>query len=398
MGGAEHVLLALLEGFSRDEVQSHLVCPKEGELTARAARAHIRTIIVPIPTFASVSVLWRNHKIVNPFAVIYDFALIVLAAIRTARRLRRVQVEIIHTNTFFAHLYGGLAARLLGVPCVWHLHDLIDTHRFGGLARWLWRQLGDALATHIVGCSKTVTDNFADLTKISTIYVGIEAKPAVATGWEGWHAKLQLPPGTVLVGYVRRIGWFKGLDLLARAAKQVVEQNHSIHFVIIGAPFFGESDYAATVEAQISRMGLSEHWHAVGYIPDALQYFGDLDLLVLPSRRESFPRLLLEAGLASRAVVAAAVGGISEIIEPGVSGILVPVDASGNINIVMLSDAIVSLAKDATQRKFLGAELNRRVLSKFGLKPSISRFVELYRSILNVASPAVRSQSPQNVC
>src|SRR5262249_35298630 len=153
---------------------------------------------------------------------IYDFALTVLAAIRTARRLRREQVEVIHTNTFFAHLYGGLAARLLGVPCVWHVHDLVDTRRFGGLARCLCRQLGHTLATHIVGRSKAVTENFADLNKSSTIYVGIDAKPNAATDWEGWHAKLKLAPRTVLVGYVRRLVWSKGLDLLADAAKQVI--------------------------------------------------------------------------------------------------------------------------------------------------------------------------------
>jgi len=398
MGGAEHVLLALLEGFSRDEVQSYLVCPKEGELTARAARAHIRTIILPIPTFASVSVLWGNHKVVNPFAVIYDVALIVLAAIRTARRLRREQVEIIHTNTFFAHLYGGIAASLLGVPCVWHVHDLVDTRRFGGLVAWLWRQLGDALATHIVGCSKAVIENFANLNKRSTIYVGIEAKPDAAKDWEGWHTKLKLAPRTVLVGYLGRIVWLKGLDLLARAAKQVVAKDDSIHFVVIGKPLFGESGYADRVEAQIRKAGLTEHWHVIGYVPDAYQYLGDLDLIVVPSRREPFGRVALEAGLASKAVVAAAVGGIPEIIEPSVSGILVPVDAHGNINVVALSDAIVSLANDAKQRKFLGSELNKRVLTEFGLEPSISRFIGLYRSILNVASPAVRAQSPQNVC
>src|SRR6476661_6494813 len=173
MGGGEHVLLALVESLPRSEVQPYLVCPNEGELSARAAHVDVPTIIIPMPTFPSLSVLWRNQKIVNPLAVIYDFALTVLAAIRTARRLKREQVELIHTNTLFAHLYGGLAARLLGVPCVWHVHDVLDARRFGGLAGWLWRQLSNVLATHIVGSSKAAVEIFANPDKSSTIYMGI---------------------------------------------------------------------------------------------------------------------------------------------------------------------------------------------------------------------------------
>src|SRR5262249_13507805 len=156
--------------------------------------------------------------------------------------------------------------------------------------------------------------------------VGIDAKPNAATDWEGWHAKLKLAPRTVLVGYVRRLVWSKGLDLLADAAKRVIAQDNSIHFIVIGKPFFGESGYADGVEARIRKAGLTEHWHVMGYVPNAYRYTRDLDLIVVPSRREAFPRVILEAGLASKAVVAAAIGGIPEIIESGVSGILVPVN------------------------------------------------------------------------
>src|SRR4029077_18461639 len=133
-----------------------------------------------------------------------------------------------------------------------------------------------------------------------------------------------------------------------------------------------------TVAAQIRHAGLTEHWHTVGYVPDASRYLGDLDLLVLPSRRESFPRVLLEAGLASKAVIATAVGGVPEIIEQGITGRLVPLDESGNIDIVALSDAIVSLANDPEQQRFLGAGLHKRVLTELGPDRSATRFIELY--------------------
>src|SRR5437016_192913 len=142
MGGGEQVLLALVERFPRAEVQPLLIAPHSGELTARAAQPNIPTLILPLPAFPSLSVLVRNHKIVNPFAVLYDFVLVLVSALRVARCLKQERIELLHTNTLFAHLYGGLAARLVRVPCVWHIHDVMDAARFGGLAGWLWKQLG----------------------------------------------------------------------------------------------------------------------------------------------------------------------------------------------------------------------------------------------------------------
>lgn len=398
MGGGEHVLLALVGRFARTEVQPLLIASQEGELVTRTAKANIPTLVLPLPTFPSLSFVMRNHKIVNPLAVIDDFALVVLAALRTARVLRSERIELVHTNTLFAHLYGGLAARLAGVPCVWHIHDVIDAARFGGLSGWLWRMLGRVLPTHIVGSSNAAVQIFSNPAKCSTIYAGIDRAPSVASTWEGWRAKLGLDGDTVLVGYVRRIGWFKGLDILADAAKQIVAQNRAVHFVILGAPFFGEDDYAEQVERQVREGALIAHWHTVGYIPDAANYLDDLDVLVLPSRRESFPRLLLEAGLAGRAVVATAVGGVPEIIESGITGVLVPFYASASETAEAVATAILALADDAPLRQMLGAGLRERVLNEYSLEHSASRFIELYRSILHVTAPLVRPQSPQHLC
>lgn len=391
MGGAEYVLLALLERFPPSVIEPFLICPSAGELTNRAARAQIATLIVSIPPLASISVVWRRRKILNPLAVLYDAAIVLLASVRAARALKRARIELIHTNTLFAHLYGGLAARWLGLPCIWHVHDVIETRRLGGLAGWLWRQLGKALATQIVGSSQCAVRVFAGTGKESTIYVGIEPPATQATG-VSWHTQLGLNVDTQLVGYVRRIGWSKGLDLLLEAAPDIIAQNPRTHFIIFGAPPFGETAYAEQIQAQVRRLELTAYWHTVGYVPNAMQCLGDLDCVVLPSRRESFPRVILEAGLASKAVVATNVGGVSEIVESGVTGVLVPPEDTA-----ALAAAVASLLNDRAQRERLGAALQQRVRADFDILCSTQHFIELYRNTLYASAHPVRSQSPDEL-
>jgi glycosyltransferase involved in cell wall biosynthesis len=386
MGGAEHVLLALLQRIPRAEFEPYLFCPEEGELTSRAREMQIPTIIQPLPAFASLSRIRNNKKILNPLAVIYDLVLVTIATVLIARQLKAAQIELIHTNTLFEHLYGGIAARLLGIPCVWHLHDAVDSQRFGGLAGWVWRQLGRGLATRIVGCSQCAVQAFSGSAKELTIYMGVDPDLLASSNRANWRARLNLAADTRLVGYVRRIDWSKGLDLLAEAAHQVIVQDSHAHFVIIGEVMFGDRSYAEQIRARVRDLGLDGHWHAVGYVADAAKDLSEFDCVVLPSRREPFGLIALEAGLASRAVVAFAVGGVPEIIESGVNGILVPPEDSS-----ALADAIVDLLSDPARSCALGEALHERVLADFDLDRSVNRFLELYRRLLHVPALAIRA-------
>lgn len=387
MGGAEHVLFQLVRRFPRNEISPLLVCPGPGELTERAARDKIPTLIVPLAAFASLSRVWGSRKILNPFAVVYDAALIFAAAERIIPHLERAQIDIVHTNTLFAHLYGGLAARRLRVPCVWHLHDAVETTRFGGVAGWVWRTLGNLLATRIVGSSRCAVRAFAGSPRAVTVYTGIEPSPLSARDGGGWRERLNLAPDARLLAYVRRIDWSKGLDVLAQAATEIVTRDPNTHFLILGAPQFGDAAYAAAVQSQIRASGLERNWHRVGYVKDAAQSLADVDCLVLPSRRESFPRVLLEAGLESKPVVAADVGGVSEIIESGVTGLLVPPQDPG-----ALAQALLRVLHDPELARGLGVALHARVVADFDVRTSVHKFIELYRRMPDVPAPLVRSQ------
>lgn len=386
MGGGEYALLALLQRLPRHEFEPYLVCPEAGELTLRVGELQIPIIIQPLPAFASLSHVWNHKKVLNPLAVIYDLVLVTIAAILIVRRLKGAQIGLIHTNTLFSHLYGGIAARLLRIPCVWHLHDAIETHRFGGLAGWLWRQLGRGLATRIVGCSQCAVQAFSGSAKELTIYTGVDLDLLLSSNHPSWRARWNLAADTRLVGFIRRIDWSKGLDLLVETARQVVAQDSNAHFVIIGEVMFGDSSYAEQIRSRVRELGLDGHWHAVDYIPDAAKYLSEFDCVVVPSRREPFGLIVLEAGLAKRAVVAFAVGGVPEIIESGVNGILVPPEDPE-----ALANAVLGLLNDPARSRALGEALQRRVIADFDIKRTVNLFLELYRSLVHASPHPFRS-------
>lgn len=385
IGGAERVLIELLERLPRELVEPHLICPEPGALTDQAQASHIPLTIESLPNFASTSRVFGERKIIDPFAVLRDFALVVNSSARISRRLRQEHFDLIHTNSFFAHLYGGLAAKRLGIPCAWHLHDMMETNRFGGLAGFLWRWLGNNLPSRIIGSSKCALEAFDGSDKAVAIYAGVMPTYAPKEDWLGWRAQLNLTKDSILVGYVGRIGWVKGLDILVRAAKQAIVVNPRIHFVVIGGPLFGEHAYAESITQQVKSSGLGQNWHPMGYYADASQRLHDLDCLVLPSRRESLPRVLLEAGMAGVPVVASRVGGIPEVIESGVNGVLVEPEDPG-----ALADALLSLLGNQDRARLMGENARQKVIANFDIQQSVNAFYALYREMLGTPTAPMR--------
>jgi glycosyltransferase involved in cell wall biosynthesis len=124
-----------------------------------------------------------------------------------------------------------------------------------------------------------------------------------------------------------------------------------------------------------------------GHREDVMEVLDASDLLLHPSRIDAFPGALLEAMAAGVPVVATAVGGIPDIIENGVSGILVPAPATP----ATLRDAVAPLLADAGLREVLG----RRGRQRFELEFSVERWVErlraLYEEVLGERPPRRRS-------
>jgi len=177
------------------------------------------------------------------------------------------------------------------------------------------------------------------------------ARQVIYSGVADHTAERRKQAGTFRVGLIGRIAPEKGHLDLVRAARHIVSGVTKFEFHVFGAPLFSGDEYERQVRDQA--IGLPIYFH--GWTSSVRDALSGLDLVVVPSSLlDAAPRVILEALSARVPVVAYRAGGIPELIEPGVSGILTKRNAPDS-----LADEIVGLANDSARRNQLG-EAGRR--------------------------------------
>ncbi|MGB7052268.1 MAG: glycosyltransferase, partial [Acidimicrobiales bacterium] len=183
--------------------------------------------------------------------------------------------------------------------------------------------------------------------------------------------QLDVPDGDLLALTVAGLRAEKGYDLLLEAAHVVVGRNLPIRFVAAG-----DGALAGELRARHEAMGLGESFRFLGHRTDILELMAAADVVVLPSHQDGLPVVVMEATSIGTPIVATAQGGLPEVIEDGVNGLLVPPGDAG-----ALVDALARLAADP----HLLAELGREALERrmaFDVARSTAEIEDLYRSLV----------------
>ncbi|MBI1974645.1 MAG: glycosyltransferase family 4 protein [Candidatus Zambryskibacteria bacterium] len=192
--------------------------------------------------------------------------------------------------------------------------------------------------------------------KLEVIYNGIESFELLPRTEEGF-----------VVGTISELHKVKGLDVLLNAWSKFIK-SHQAKLVIIG-----EGEERENLENMAKKLDISDSVNFRGFVDNAKAHLSSFDIFVLPSRSEAMPYTLLEAGISGKAVIATSVGGVPEVIENGINGILVPKEDSET-----LFSSLVLLAKDPELRERLGQTLRKSVEEKFSFKQMIEKTEKLY--------------------
>jgi glycosyltransferase involved in cell wall biosynthesis len=273
---------------------------------------------------------------------------------RLSRLLRRRRPELILNWMPKTQLYCAPAALLAGMAdrLVWWQHEITAGH-------WLDR-CATILPALAVGCSSSAAAHAqAHLRPSRRTFV-------VAPGTrvpevESVPVPLELPGDVPIVGMVGRLQPWKGQDRLLRAQRQLCSGGQRMHTVIVGGDAHGlSSEYAASLPALVSELGLDEAVTLTGQVPDAGPYIELMDIMVNASDPEPFGIVLLEAMARSVAVVAVASGGPLEIIEDGSSGVLA---RSGEPE--ALAQALAPLLSSSERREELAHAGHERFMHEF---------------------------------
>ncbi len=289
--------------------------------------------------------------------------------------LRRERFVLVHTHTLKAGILGRWAAKLAGVPIIVHTnHGFIFHER----SPQLWRYFFIALEKIAAHCSDLIFSvNQEDIE--TAVREGIcEPRKIVLLGRGGIgidialfdperfsfddiarkRLEVGLPNGARVVGFVGRLVREKGLLELFEAARIVRERVPEVRFLIVG-PVDKEKPDALTPDTA-QEHGIANICHFLGMRQDMPELYALMDVFVLPSHREGFPRAPMEASAMQVPCVVTNIRGCREVVEHGRNGLLVPLG-----NVQALADAIVELLTDRGKARRMGEEGRRMALERF---------------------------------
>jgi len=376
--GADKVLFQLLGSLDRSKFEPIVVLPRDlpyQGLLATALRGQA-VRICPIPF---LSVLRRSYF--SPKGGILYLYRLMRSTLFLCRLIRQENISLVHSNTL-AVLPGAIAARILGIPHIWHVHEILASPAFLRIAM-AW--LTPLLSTRVVAISRAVqahlaTSSVLNRDKSVVIYNGIDptdfdqAKILGRALRREWEVK----PGEILIGVVGRISWWKGQEVFLKAASHLAPLFPHVRFVIVGDTVAGQEHLRQELERFVHQRCLQGKVLFTGFLRNIPAVMGALDLLVVPSRLpEPFGMVALEAMAAETAVIAPAHGGLPEIIEHRKTGLLVPPDHPEELAL-----AIEALVVDEDWRESMGKAGRKRVELQFSMRAFSERWQRLYEEVL----------------
>jgi len=361
VGGTERQVVTLAEGLDRSRFDVHLACfRRSGELLKQVTIAPSRVVEYQI------------QKLYNRQSVQERF--------RFARYARSHRIQIVHTYSFYANVFAIPAARLGRVPVV--VASIRDT---GAYVTPMQRRVQRAvcrLADRVVANADAVKDWLVgegyDERRITVIRNGIDTTPFGKKVTRGkLHRELGLPPGAPLIAVLSRVSPIKGLEYFLDAAAGVGARVPEARFLIVGAAEKKDAGYQRRLEAHADRLGLGRRVVFTGLRMDVPELLDDVSVSVLPSLSEGLSNVLLESMAAGVPVVATRVGGSPEVVEDGVTGMLVPPrDADG------LTRSILGLLEDRQLAMRLGRAGRARVVEHFSIHDVVRQTEQLYTALL----------------
>jgi glycosyltransferase involved in cell wall biosynthesis len=307
-GGAQRSLAILLRALPAG-VEPHALLFSDGAFAASLRGYGIPVSIVPLPA----ALLSTTRE--RPGA---GLAALPRAIAETARVLRTIGADVVHTNTVKAHAVAAPAARLAGTHCVAHLRDIL-----GGRSRTAIRSVLALCSSERIAISRAVRSAFAlGATCVIPNPLMLDDYRALPER-DAARRALGIPADGTLVSLIGRINRWKGHDRLIRIAA-LLRANGAARYAIVGAPLFRDADFVGELHALVAREGLSGRVQFVPWLDDARTAFAATDINVNCSDDEPFGRTIIEAAACGVPSIAFDGGGTADAIVDGRTGRLVP--------------------------------------------------------------------------
>ena len=302
-------------------------------------------------------------------------------ALRQARLLRRLEINLLHMNEFGWNQDLVLGAWLRGIPVVLHLHNpasiaFQNLHRFAA----------SKVLTVSEAAKGTVTNLHRIRHKCEVLYNSVDL------GHMGCgrpiRESLGLSSQDIVIGTIGQISYRKGIDVVLETARILLPRWQRLRFLVVGPKGIGEESFADEMMQRAKEPGFAGRVHFLGSRSDIPDLLASMDIFFLPTRAEPFGIVIIEAMAAGVPVVASRVGGIPEIIKS---------DDNGRIVDPILPEAFAAAISEILQMpdggRGLGERGRRSLSGRFDRPTTCARLEAIYDGLLARADVPDR-QSP----
>ena len=295
-----------------------------------------------------------------------------------ARLVRQERIDLVHTNwRIGCDRPGIIGARLAGVPCVAHMRAF---EQLNGFDRALTRSVAAFICI-----SRALEENLraqgAHMRESVVVYNGLDPADLVAAADAAQvKGEFGFDPEAPVAAVVGRLDRWKGQDYFIEAMSQVVRDVPEVRALIVGDPEPYCLDYFEELKSLVESFGLSGRVVFAGHRSDVPRLMRAFTVLVHSSSEpEPFGRVIIEGMAVGLPVVATRAGAVPEIIEDGVSGILVsPRDPNA------MAEAVISLLRDPQRVSNMGKAARRRVEELFTVRQYVAGVEQVYQQVLGV--------------
>ena len=235
--------------------------------------------------------------------------------------------NLIYANTQKALVVGALASAISRRPLVFHLHDILSADHFSATNRRIAVTLANHFTSLIIANSQATRAAFiaagGRTDRLEVVYNGFDPNCYQVSTADTQHLRQQLGlSGQFVIGHFSRLSPWKGQHILIEA---LIRCPDAVTVLLVGDALFGEDAYVQQLHRQIADLGLQHRVRFLGFRSDVPQLMAACDLIAHTSTApEPFGRVIVEAMLSGRPVVAAAAGGAVELISHGKTGWLTP--------------------------------------------------------------------------
>lgn len=371
VGGGEYSIMHLIKGLDRSKFEPYVFFSHENAVIRSLMKEGVSCERLFFDD--NITSVYRDRIKFTPFSLFVYCKHIFQAVVVTIRCIKKHRIQLLHPHDNLSKIIAGLAAKLSGIKVVVHCRDLLKNGFVEKLLVYYQLLFAHKIIT-VSECNRRLFKIWTRIPdKVRTIYNGLDMADFVPKDAAWLKKEIGIGHEKTVLGVIGVFDKCKGHIYLLEAIKKLVScGNKNISCLLVG-----DGREEGKLKHFVEENGLSSYVYFIGYRNDIGSLLNIIDIVVIPSIQESFPRVSLEAMAMARPVIATNIGGLPESVKDGVTGLIVKeADADA------LCSAIEVMLKNRHLAKKMGLEGRRLVEDRFDIKTNIAETEKVYLELL----------------